>query len=224
MSRPSWKPGRRHGTHRTRWPKQARVRSSPSTEVARAMPASGCRWSTWARLTRACIGVSIEGAAPPLPCRQKSNAATMSSSWSGPGYTPTSARSRSSRRAARPPSVSVPRSPPDPFDVKELDGFPRYRVVHDGFARRVAAGVVGVPRVTPEAVGAFKQFDHGLRGRQRAVHGRAHSLSLPNRRKCHLPVRPVPDLRTQSRRRLRSGQDLCPFPGVIPRATGGRRY
>ena len=43
MSRPSWNPGRRHGTHRTRSPKQARVSSSPSAAVANAIPESGCR-------------------------------------------------------------------------------------------------------------------------------------------------------------------------------------
>ena len=48
MSRPSWNPGRRHGTHRTRSPKIFLVRRSPSTAVAIAMPLSGCRWSTCA--------------------------------------------------------------------------------------------------------------------------------------------------------------------------------
>ena len=44
--------------------------AAPSAAVASAMPASGCRWSTCGASTRACIAVSIEGAAPPLPCRQ----------------------------------------------------------------------------------------------------------------------------------------------------------
>ena len=43
MSRPSWKPGRRHGTHATRSPKHCRVSSSPSAAAASAMPESGCR-------------------------------------------------------------------------------------------------------------------------------------------------------------------------------------
>ena len=43
-------PGRRHGTQATRSPKQARVRASPSAAVANAIPLSGWRWSTWARL------------------------------------------------------------------------------------------------------------------------------------------------------------------------------
>ena len=43
MSRPSWKPGRRHGTHTTRSPNAFRVSSSPSTAVANAIPESGCR-------------------------------------------------------------------------------------------------------------------------------------------------------------------------------------
>ncbi len=46
MSRPSWKPGRRHGTHATVSPKMSLVSRSPSTAVAIAMPLSGCRWST----------------------------------------------------------------------------------------------------------------------------------------------------------------------------------
>ena len=68
MSRPSWKPGRRHGTHTTLSPKIFAVSSSPSAAVAIAMPESGCRWSTCAASTRPCMAVSIEGAAPPLPC------------------------------------------------------------------------------------------------------------------------------------------------------------
>jgi hypothetical protein len=43
MSRPSWKPGRRHGTHATRSPKHCRVSFSPSAAAASAMPESGCR-------------------------------------------------------------------------------------------------------------------------------------------------------------------------------------
>ena len=43
MSRPSWKPGRRHGTHTTRSPKHSAVSFSPSAAVASAMPESGCR-------------------------------------------------------------------------------------------------------------------------------------------------------------------------------------
>jgi hypothetical protein len=70
MSRPSWKPGRRHGTQATRSPKHSRVSASPSAAVASAMPESGCRWSTCAARTSPCIAVSIEGAAPPRPCRQ----------------------------------------------------------------------------------------------------------------------------------------------------------
>ena len=85
MSRPSWNPGRRHGTQATRSPKHSAVRASPSAAVANAMPASGCRWSTCADSTRPCMAVSIDGAAPPLPNAQKSNAATISSSRSTPG-------------------------------------------------------------------------------------------------------------------------------------------
>ena len=85
MSRPSWKPGRRQGTQATRPPKHSAVSFSPSAAVANAMPASGCRWSTCAASTRPCIAVSMDGAAPPLPNAQKSNAATISSSRSTPG-------------------------------------------------------------------------------------------------------------------------------------------
>ena len=70
MSSPSWKPGRRHGTHTTFSPKISFVSASPSAAVAIAMPESGCRWSTCAASTRPCIAVSMDGAAPPLPCRQ----------------------------------------------------------------------------------------------------------------------------------------------------------
>ncbi len=70
MSSPSWNPGRRHGTHTTLSPKTCLVSASPSAAVAIAIPESGCRWSTCAASTRPCIAVSIDGAAPPLPCRQ----------------------------------------------------------------------------------------------------------------------------------------------------------
>lgn len=70
MSRPSWNPGRRHGTQTTRSPKHSAVSFSPSAAVASAIPESGCRWSTCGESTRPCIAVSIDGAAPPLPCRQ----------------------------------------------------------------------------------------------------------------------------------------------------------
>ena len=70
MSRPSWNPGRRHGTHATRSPKHSAVSASLSAAVANAIPASGCRWSTCAASTRPCIAVSMDGAAPPLPNAQ----------------------------------------------------------------------------------------------------------------------------------------------------------
>ena len=124
MSRPSWKPGRRHGTQATRSPKHSSVSFSPSAAVASAIPESGCRWSTCAASTSPCMVVSIDGAAPPLPCRQKSNAATISSSRSTPGYTSTRERSRSSRSTARFFSVSVPRSPPDPLTHMSSAGCP----------------------------------------------------------------------------------------------------
>jgi hypothetical protein len=70
------------------------------------------------------FAVSIDGAAPPPPWRQKSNSATISSSRSTPGYTPVSARSRSSRKTASPASVSVPRSPPEPLTHSSRVGSP----------------------------------------------------------------------------------------------------
>ena len=70
MSRPSWNPGRRHGTQTTFSPKISVVSFSPSAAVAIAIPESGCRWSTWPASTRPCIAVSMDGAAPPRPCRQ----------------------------------------------------------------------------------------------------------------------------------------------------------
>ena len=56
MSRPSWKPGRRHGTQTTWSPKMSLVSCSPSAAVAMAMPLSGCRWSTWAAVDEAVHG------------------------------------------------------------------------------------------------------------------------------------------------------------------------
>src|SRR3954463_12747 len=41
MSRPSWKPGRRQGTHSTRSPKISLVSASPSAAAANAMAGAG---------------------------------------------------------------------------------------------------------------------------------------------------------------------------------------
>jgi hypothetical protein len=84
MSRPSWKPGRRHGTQTTRSPKQSAVSFSPSAAVASAIPESGAGGRRAALDEPVHRGVDRR-AAPPLPCRQKSNAATISSSRSTPG-------------------------------------------------------------------------------------------------------------------------------------------
>ena len=70
MLRPSSQPGRFHGTHATAPPQISWTSFSPSAEQARAMTLSGCRWSTCACSTSACMGVSIEGAAPPDPWPQ----------------------------------------------------------------------------------------------------------------------------------------------------------
>ena len=86
ISRPSWKPGRRHGTHATRSPKHSRGQLLPvggggqrdarvrvqviDVRLRRPGRASRCRWTARPR---------------PVPCRQKSNAATISSSRSTPG-------------------------------------------------------------------------------------------------------------------------------------------
>ena len=70
MSRPSWMPGRRHGTQTTLPPNAFLVSFSPSLAVAKAMPESGCRWSTWSASTSPCMNVSIDGAAPPGPKAQ----------------------------------------------------------------------------------------------------------------------------------------------------------
>ena len=70
--------------HRKREPVE-QLKSLGAAEAATAMTAFGWRWSTCGASTRPCIAVSREGAAPPLPCRQKSNAATISSSRSTPG-------------------------------------------------------------------------------------------------------------------------------------------
>jgi|GEM_PF-4139348 len=70
MSRPSWNPGRRHGTQTTLSPNAFLVSFSPSFAVANAMPESGWRWSTWSASTKACMKVSMLGAAPPRPWRQ----------------------------------------------------------------------------------------------------------------------------------------------------------
>ena len=43
MSKPSWNPGRRHGTQVTFSPKISLVSCSPSAAVAIAIPESGCR-------------------------------------------------------------------------------------------------------------------------------------------------------------------------------------
>ena len=86
MSRPSWKPGPapRHPDHAVAEALAGQLLAvgRGGERDARSRGAGGRRA---AASTRPCIAVSIDGAAPPRPCRQKSKAATISSSRSTPG-------------------------------------------------------------------------------------------------------------------------------------------
>jgi hypothetical protein len=85
MSRPSWKPGPapRHphdAVAEALLGERLAVRGGRQRDAAVGVQVVDVR-----RLDQPCIAVSMLGAAPPRPCRQKSNAATISSSRSTPG-------------------------------------------------------------------------------------------------------------------------------------------
>ena len=98
------------------------------------------------------MAVSIDGAAPPGPWRQKSNAATISSSRASPGYTSTSdaqpveAKNGEAGFGER-AEVAAGTLHPQQLDVLAGD-----RVDVDPLRRRVAARVVGVAAVRTEPV------------------------------------------------------------------------
>ena len=74
-----------------------------------------------------------------------------------PGRRRRATRRRSSRRTASPASVSVPRSPPDPLTHSSSTGRAGDRIDPGALGRRVAAGVVRVPRVGAEPVRALDE-------------------------------------------------------------------
>ena len=164
MSRPSWKPGRRHGTHTHRG-----RRSTPGqrlavgggrqrdagvgvqvVDVRRRRPARASRCRSTGRRRPGRAG-SSRTRRPSRPRARR------------PGRRRPATRSRSSRSTARPGSVSVPRSPPEPLTQSSSTGLAGDRVGRGALGRGVAAGVVGVARVGAEPVAAGDQLDRAAR-------------------------------------------------------------
>ena len=125
MSRPSWKPGAAPRYPGDPIAEASSVSASPSAAVASAMPASGCRWSTWARLDQAMHGgVDRRGRAALAEGAEVERRDHLVFARRRQGR-------RSPERAARPagarpgrPRSSVPRSPPDPFTHISSAGCP----------------------------------------------------------------------------------------------------
>ena len=157
MSRPSWNPGRRHGTQATRSPNASRVSASPSAAVASAIPESGWRWSTWAASTSAVHrGVDRRRRAAPaveavverghhlvlaLDARVDVDERPQ----------PVEAEHREARVGER---AEVAARALDPQQVDEAAG---HGIDGRPLGRRVAAGVVGVARVRAEAMRAVEE-------------------------------------------------------------------
>ncbi len=163
MSRPSWKPGRRHGTQTTRSPKISLVSCSPSGR------GDG----------DAAVGVQVvdvggvDQAVHRGVDRRSRTALAVQAEVEGGDHLVLAvdaridvdeARIRSRRRTARPDSVRVPRSPPEPLTHSSSTCSPGDRVGLGALGRGVAAGVVRVPGVGPEAVRSGEQLGNGSVG------------------------------------------------------------
>ena len=169
MSRPSWNPGRRHGTQATRSPKQARVSASPSAAVANAIPESGWRWST-------CVGVD-EAVHRGVDRRRGAAAAEQAVVERGDHLVlavdarvdvderaqPVEPQDRQAGLGQRPEIAA------GALDPQQLDGRAGDRVDRRAFGRRVAARVVRVARVRaqPVATGSSERRDRA-RGPRRS--------------------------------------------------------
>ncbi len=216
MSRPSWKPGRRHGTHTTRSPKHSLVSASPSAAVARAMPASGWRWSTCGASTRACIAVSIDGAAPPaaMPAEVEGGDHLVLAVDAGvdvdQGAHPVEAQHGQALGGERAEVAAAA------LDPQQLDRRVGHRVDVLALRRRVAAGVVGVARVGPESVRALDELGDDL-----AVS--AGVITLPSRRRCRPGARRRPARSSPTGGTPRPGRDRARDLLEARRAAGARR-
>ena len=187
--------GSRADASRPRAPRRrssACVSSGPSTAVAKAMIESGCRWSTWASSTRACMAVSMLGAAPPRPkqavVEQRHHLVFVLRSR---GRHRRGERTRLSSSAARPDSVNVPRSPPEPLTYITGTELPVAGSRGHPLRGGVAACVVGVPPVGAEVAATGDQLG---RGTCQAVHvllvgGLDHRRVMPpSRPPRHHPI------------------------------------
>ena len=158
MSSPSWKPGRRHGTHTTRSPKHSLVSASPSAAVARAMPASGCRWSTCAELDQA-VHRRVD--------RRRGAAAAVQAVVERRDHLVLALDARVDADERAQPVEPQHGEPglgqgaevaAGSLDPQQLDRLAGDRVDLGALGRGVATGVVGVARVGPEPVAAGDQL------------------------------------------------------------------
>src|SRR5216683_4134261 len=124
---PSSNPGRCHGSQASLCPNSllnSSILIFPLAEAARAIPQSGCRWSTCGNGRNPCSDVSIEAATGLFPNVHSGYISTISSSRSTPRYAFSSASSFSIYSVANPARLMLPRSPPLPFTHRICFVFP----------------------------------------------------------------------------------------------------
>ena len=159
MSRPSWKPGRRHGTHTTRSPKHSCGQLLPVRRRRQRDPGVGVQV------------VHVRGVDQPVHRgvdRRRGAALAVQAVVERGDHLVLALHARvdvdqaaAAGPAAAPPgsvSVSVPRSPPGALDPHQLHRLPGDRVGRAALRGGVPAGVVGVARVGAEPVRAGDQI------------------------------------------------------------------
>ena len=185
MSRPSWKPGRRHGTQTTLSPKISLVSFSPSAAVAIAMPESGCRWSTCAASTSPCMAVSIDGRGAALAVQavvERGDHLVLALDAGVDVDQRAHPVEPEHREAGLRQGAEVAAGALDP---EQLDVLAGHRVGLDALGGGVAAGVVGVPRVRAEPVRPLDELgDGGVDGVVR--HGQFHPAWWPPTRSASI--------------------------------------
>ena len=195
-------------TQATRSPKQLRVSASPSAAVASAIPESGWRWSTWAGVDEA-VHRRVDrrrGAAPAVQAVVERGDHLVLALDAGVDV--------DERAQAVEPQDGEPglgqraEVAAGALDPQQLDRRAGHRVDAGALGRGVAAGVVRVPRVRAEPVGALEELADGRArlGRRRPRRSCAPAR-LPGRRRA----------RPRSARRSRIGRRRAIGSGSRPR-------
>ena len=164
MSRPSWNPGRRHGTQATRSPKHSRVSFSPSAAVANAMPGVRVQVVDVRRLDQAVHGgVDRRGGAALAERAEVERGDHLVLALdprvdAGQRAQPVEAEHRQARLGQR---AEVAAGALHPHQLGRLAGD---GVGRGALGRGVAARVVGVARVRAQPVGPRQQRRDRLLG------------------------------------------------------------